>query len=232
MKNLPAALAALMMISWTQLSAATHDSAAFEGEIKAFERRDQTNPPAEGAIVFVGSSSIRMWTNLPAVFPGRVVLNRGFGGAYAADVNFYFERVVGKYHPSRIVYYAGDNDIAGGVKPEKVLEDFRDFTRKVADRVGPVPVAFIAIKPSPSRVSWMPQQREANRLIRDFIATQSNITYLDVWPGMTDEKGVPHEELFLADKLHMSGAGYAIWREIVQKWLASKDASVSKTISK
>ena len=210
------------MFSWTGYSEpAVHQSSVFEGEIRAFESRDAKGPPEKGAILFVGSSSIRMWTNLSSAFPGYRVLNRGFGGAYAVDVNYYFDRVVKKYQPSRIVYYAGDNDIAGAVQPEKVLAEFQEFTRRVAKEMGTIPIAFIAIKPSPSRTQWAKLQGEANRAIREFTATQKNIAYIDVWPAMTDAQGVPKPELFLADRLHMNGRGYEIWRELVLAWLGA-----------
>jgi lysophospholipase L1-like esterase len=211
----------LAMFAWTglPLEAAPHEPAVFENEIRLYERRDTASPPPDRPIVFVGSSSIRMWTNLSEAFPGYPVLNRGFGGAHAADVNFFFDRIVGKYHPSAIVYYAGDNDIAAEISPDQVLAEFREFTRRVNDRVGDIPVAFIAIKPSPSRLKWAAEQKRANRLIRDFVGSHTNLTYLDVWPPMTDEKGQARGALFLADQLHMNGAGYAIWRGIVGDWL-------------
>ncbi len=184
----------LAMLAWTELSldAAPHEPAVFENEIRLYERRDVASPPPNRPVVFVGSSSIRMWTNLSEAFPGFPVLNRGFGGAHAADVNYFFDRVVGKYHPSGVVYYAGDNDIAAEITPEAVLAEFREFARRVNDQVGQIPVAFIAVKPSPSRTKWAAQQKRANRLVREFIGTQTNLTYLDVWPAMTDAQGAPH----------------------------------------
>lgn len=214
------ALGLVAMFSWTGYSEpVVHQSTAFEGEIRAFESSDAKNPPEKGAILFVGSSSIRMWTNLSSVFPGHRVLNRGFGGAYAVDVNYYFDRVVKKYTPSRIVYYAGDNDIAGAVQPEKILADFKEFAHRVVTEIGPIPIAYIAIKPSPSRSQWVKLQAEANRLVHELTKTQANLSYIDVWPAMTDPQGVPRPELFLADRLHMNAKGYAIWRELVSDWL-------------
>src|SRR5512137_1232945 len=60
-------------------SLATHDSSRWEKEIAVLEARDLTNPPPKDCIVFVGSSSIKRWTNLVADFPGFPVVNHGFG---------------------------------------------------------------------------------------------------------------------------------------------------------
>ncbi|MSU37228.1 MAG: hypothetical protein EXS36_19465 [Pedosphaera sp.] len=74
--------------------AAAQDPTGFEGEIRQFEQRDATHPPPANPILFVGSSSFRLWTNLTVEFPDLPILNRGFGGAHLSDINHYFDRDV------------------------------------------------------------------------------------------------------------------------------------------
>src|SRR5262245_10261958 len=57
----------------------------FEKEIVAFEEADKKSPPPQGAIVFIGSSGIRLWKTLAEDFPDHKVINRGFGGSTIAD---------------------------------------------------------------------------------------------------------------------------------------------------
>lgn len=130
--------------------APAQEPAGFEPEIRQFELRDATNPPPANPILFVGSSSFRMWTHLTDEFPGLPILNRGFGGAHLSDVNHYFDRVVRPYHPRLIVIYGGDNDIASGKSPERVLADFQEFIRRVRATSTNIEVAMISIKPSPA----------------------------------------------------------------------------------
>src|SRR5437763_4245357 len=61
--------------------AASIDLDRFAQEIDAFDAADRAAPPAAGGIVFVGSSTIRLWASLVDDFPGLPVLNRGFGGS-------------------------------------------------------------------------------------------------------------------------------------------------------
>ena len=96
-------------------------------EIRAFEEADKTNPPPRGAILFIGSSTIRCWTNLAQAFPGHQVINRGFGGSHLSDSVAFMDRIVTPYRPKLIFLYAGDNDIAAGKSPEEVLSDFKAF---------------------------------------------------------------------------------------------------------
>jgi len=184
----------------------------FEPEIRAFEAADRASMPAPGGIVFVGSSSIRRWSSLAADFPGLPVLNRGFGGSTFPEANHYVSRTVLRYRPRTIVLYEGDNDIAIGRSPQQVLADFRQFVRLVRDSLPSARIVFVAIKPSPSRWKQVELQREANRLVRDVVATDTLLSYVDVVQPMLGANGRPQPALFVGDSLHMTPAGYTIWR--------------------
>ncbi|PYP80737.1 MAG: hypothetical protein DMD35_03870 [Gemmatimonadetes bacterium] len=184
----------------------------YESEIRAFESADRASMPAPGGIVFYGSSSIRRWTSLVADFPDLPVLNRGFGGSTFPEANHYVSRAVLPYRPRTIVVYEGDNDIAAGRTPQQVLADYRQFLRLVRDSLPRARIVFIGIKPSPSRWAQVDRQREANRLVREVVATDSLQSYVDVFTPMLDASGRPRPALFVSDSLHMTPAGYAIWR--------------------
>ncbi len=82
-----------------------------EPAIKTFEEADKTKPPAEGAVLFIGSSSITLWTSLREDFPKARVINRGFGGSHVEDSIDFADRIIFRCRPRLIVLYAGDNDI-------------------------------------------------------------------------------------------------------------------------
>jgi lysophospholipase L1-like esterase len=191
----------------------------FEPEIRAFEAADRASMPAPGGIVFFGSSSIRRWTSLTADFPGLPVLNRGFGGSTFPEANHYVVRAVLRYRPRMVVLYEGDNDITVGRSPQQVLADYRQFVRLVRDSLPTARIVFIAIKPSPSRWKLADLQREANRLVREVVATDTLLSYVDVVQPMLGANGRPLPALFVADSLHMTPAGYAVWRAQVAPFL-------------
>lgn len=195
--------------------AASAELDRFAGEIDAFDAADRANPPAPGGIVFVGSSTIRMWTSLAADFAGLPVLNRGFGGSTFPEALHYLQRTVVRYHPRTVVVYEGDNDIASGRTPLQVADDYRTFVRAVRDSLPDARIVFLAIKPSPSRWKLESQRQEANRLVRAIVAKDANQTFVDVGTPMLDPSGRPRPALFRADSLHMTPAGYAIWRATV-----------------
>lgn len=186
---------------------------AWQPEIEQLVANDSAHPPPQRGVLFVGSSSIRMWTRLASDFPGVPVINRGFGGSAIADSTYYADRIAIPYHPRLIVMYAGDNDIAEGDTPAQVRDEFKAFVARVRRALPATAIVYISIKPSLARAALWPQMREANRLIAEWSRQQSGITFVDVAARMLDANGQPRAELFRADGLHMDKAGYAIWTQ-------------------
>jgi lysophospholipase L1-like esterase len=192
----------------------------FDAEIRAFEAADAKSPPAPGGVLFVGSSSIRLWKTLAEDFPGVPVINRGFGGSQIPHSTRYADRIVLPYKPKTIVFYAGDNDIAAGRKPEQVLADFKAFAAKVHDSLPDTPIYFISIKPSLKRWKLVDQIREANRLVKELAdSSGGKIGYVDVFTPMLGSDGKPRPELLGPDGLHMTRQGYELWRDTISPLL-------------
>lgn len=190
----------------------------WEGEIRKFEAQDEQSPPPACGIVFVGSSSIRLW-KLNESFPDLPVINRGFGGSQIVDSAHFAERIVVKYRPRMVVFYAGDNDIAQKKTAETLLADFQKFVEVVRRSLPCTKIVFIAVKPSPSRWKFAEEQRKTNAAIREFCDQSPCLEFVDVWPEMLGEDGQPRAEFFVADRLHMSAEGYRLWTSLVRPHL-------------
>jgi lysophospholipase L1-like esterase len=199
--------------------ACADNPAQWRSDIAAFTAADQAHPPPSQAVLFVGSSSIRLWRSLARDFPGWPVINRGFGGSRIADATWYADRIVEPYRPRAIVLYAGDNDLAEGCTPAQVRDAFAAFVRRARALEPGVPIAFIAIKPSMARQALLAQIRSANALVRDYARTQHGVSYLDVFTPMLGSDGRPQAKWFGPDGLHMNRLGYLLWTGRVQRWL-------------
>src|SRR5580698_6130116 len=139
------------------------------GDVAAFAAIDRDYPPPDRPIVFVGSSSIRLWSTLQADMAPLPILNRGFGGSQLSQVVHFVDQTVIRYRPRAIVLYAGDNDLDGryrtGKTPEDVAREFRMFVARVAAAVPDARIYYLSMKPSRQRwVDW-PQERMGNALI-------------------------------------------------------------------
>ncbi|CAN5722775.1 SGNH/GDSL hydrolase family protein [soil metagenome] len=197
-------------------------SGRWESAIAAFELEDRDNPPPKGALLFVGSSSIRRW-DLQESFPDLETINRGFGGSRIEDSVFYADRLVIPHEPRLIVFYAGDNDIQSGKSPEQVAEDFQSFVGVVREGLPAVKILFLSIKPSLSRWSKIELIREANRLVETICVDDQQLEYVDLDQPMLGPDGMPRAELFVADGLHLSPQGYEVWADVLRPRL--EDAS-------
>ncbi|WCJ60131.1 SGNH/GDSL hydrolase family protein [Fontisphaera persica] len=202
---------------------ATNDFARWEKEIAAFEAADRTNPPPARGILFIGSSSIRLWKTLARDYPRHHVLNRGFGGSQIADSVHFAERIVFPYAPRKIIMYAGGNDINAGKSAEQVAADFRAFVQKVHQRLPQTRIAYLSIAPNPARWAQVERVREANRLIREFTQTDSRLEFIDVFSHMLGPDGQPLPDIFVEDRLHMNEKGYALWKKLVEPYLGPPD---------
>jgi lysophospholipase L1-like esterase len=204
------------------LAQTSTDFDRWEKEIAAFEKADQTNPPPKNAILFIGSSSIRLWKTLTRDFPEEQVFNRGFGGSQIIDSVHFADRIVFPYQPRLIVLYAGGNDINARKSAEQVFNDFKQFVEKVQARLPDTRIAYISIAPNPARWAQVETIKDANQRIEAFTRQNPKLEFINVFSAMLGDNGLPKPDIYVDDKLHMNAKGYAIWKGIVGPHLKKK----------
>jgi lysophospholipase L1-like esterase len=198
----------------------------FANEIQAFVRKDRTNPPPKGEILFVGSSTIRKWKTLAEDFPGKETINRGFGGSQISDSIEYADKIILPYKPKIIVFYAGDNDLAAGKSVERVVENYRILVAKIHDRLPNTFIDFISIKPCNARWRLKDKVVAANEQIKAIKGDR--LAFLDIYPAMLGEDGKPMKDLLEKDGLHPSRKCYALWATIINPVLDEQLAELNK----
>ena len=197
------------------------DSRRWENEIKAFEKADKSTPPPSSAVLFIGSSTIRMWKTLAADFSEQKVINRGFGGCQIEDCTYFVDRIVAPYSPRLVIIRAGGNDINAGKSPERVFEDFKAFVAAVRGKLPKVRIAYMTINATPSRWAKVEYEKKANRLIQEYIEAHPalDLQYIDTFDATMGPDGRPREELFLKDRLHFNADGYKILADRVRPFV-------------
>lgn len=214
MKFLRVAVVSIFCLVAVLTSCSQDNKKPFYNDIQAFKELDKRNPPPQNAIVFVGSSSFTMWTDVQKYFPGYPIINRGFGGSTLADAIRYVNDIVIPYHPKQVVIYSGENDVATGtVSANEVFKRFTTFFKMIRDSLPDTNIAYVSMKPSPSRENYMPVFDSANNRIKSFLSNQKNTAFVDVYHKMLDSAGKPRKELFRDDLLHMKRVGYEIWKQ-------------------
>jgi lysophospholipase L1-like esterase len=213
MKRLFLTLVCLLAVSGILTAAPATNR--FESEIRAFEASDVTNAPPKDGILFIGSSSIRLWKTLARDFPRYHVINRGFGGSEISDSIFYADRIATLYKPRLIVIYAGGNDIHAGKTPETVAADFKVFVERIHAALPKTRIAYISIAPNPARWAEVERVRAANGLIQDYTRQHPSLSFINVFPEMLGPDGMPKPNIYVEDHLHMNAEGYKLWTGLV-----------------
>jgi lysophospholipase L1-like esterase len=190
------------------------DPERFRQDITTFQEWDSKNATPADPVLFVGSSSIRMWPTHD-YFPAFPVINRGFGGSHISDVIYYLQETVLKYAPRLIIFYAGDNDIADGKEPGTVLSDFSTFADTVHQLLPDTPIIYLPIKPSPSRWKFWPEMHTANSLVEKYCKERDYLHYIDTATPMIGENKHPMPSIFISDSLHLNKNGYDLWSGIL-----------------
>lgn len=196
----------------------------FEPEIRAFERADSIEKPAQGQILLYGSSTMRLWATFKTDLAGYAVVNRGFGGSQMSDAIHYFDRAVLPLAPSWIMLYEGDNDLSNGQKtPEQVFQDYRAFMQLVQQKLPNTKVAIYTLRPSLAREHLMPQQRRLNGLFKKYCRKHRKTAYfIDVYDLLLTPEGRPNGDYLVEDKLHLNAKGYAVWAKATRDFLKKR----------
>lgn len=204
------------MITLIGQAADTGPQNKFEGEVTAYEAADRRQAPPARPIVFTGSSSVRMWGDLAESFPGRPVLNRGFGGSTMEDLLHFKERLVQRYRPRVVAVYEGDNDLAQGQKPDYVLGRYREFLDWIQRELPGTPVLLMAVKPSPSRQKLFDAQRDLNAGLLRLATERQGVYFVDTFYPLLNADGLPDPRWFLKDQLHLNSDGYRVWAPLLR----------------
>lgn len=176
----------------------------------------------EKNILFIGSSSFTMWHSLQADLPEYKIINNAFGGSTLLDVIRYVDDIIPEKHTRLIVVYCGENDLAADstVTGEIVAQRFEQLFHLLRKKIKNVPILYVSMKPSPSRVHLMDKMETGNKLISYFLKKQKNRGYINVFNRMLKEDGTVMDDIFLQDRLHMNKAGYAIWIPLLKNAMA------------
>jgi hypothetical protein len=221
MQRLLFLLLSLILLSCSPLSKYQNlpEVKAWDKDIRQFEELDRSEKYKENAILFAGSSSIRFWTSLDKDMAPYPVIQRGYGGAKLSDFAFYTGRIFDHHPCSAIVIFIA-NDISGTDKdksPKEVAALFRNVIKTIRRTYPETPVFWIAVTPTPLRWKVWPEIVNANDLVKDICNSKKNTYFIRTDSWFLNENGLPREELFRDDKLHLNEKGYAVWTEIIKK---------------
>ena len=198
------------------------DPERYAKSIDTFQQWDSKNSYPTDAVLFVGSSSIRLWSTAEAFGDEFPVINRGFGGSILADSIHYADRIILKYKPVVVVLFAGTNDVNRGIPPAMVHRDFVRLVEIIHTALPRTEIIYLSITPTRSRWPLWQQMQAVDAGNKAFAATHDAVTFVDLANAFLGEDGLPVKHLFVDDQLHLSPDGYAIWNRVLAPVLRQK----------
>lgn len=195
----------------------------FERSVLNYEAADKTNPPPKNAILLAGDSQFYRWKTLNEDLPDYTIINRGIDSFQTSDLVYYTDRLVLAYKPRMIILHVGGNDVHAGKSPEQILADFKTFVAKVRAVMPDVPIAFSSITPGPGRSDELAKRKQTNLVIKNYIATQPHLLFIDLWDAMLTADGKPREDIWVADRIHPNHEGYLLRVKIMRPILGKPD---------
>ena len=199
----------------------------FAAKVAEYEAEDRAHPPPKGAILFAGDSQFYRWKTIHEDLTGYTLINRGIDSFQLEHLIQYADRLILPYEPRLIVLHVGGNDVHNGKSPERVLADFRTLVAKIRTKYPTVPIVFSSLTPGPGRWDEAPQRVATNRVLRDYIATQPDLKFIDLWNAMLAPDGKPREDLWVEDRVHPNHAGYLLRVELTKPYLGPPDQAAS-----
>ena len=196
-------------------------SEKWEKDILKFEQLDKNEKDPNNAILFTGSSSIRLWSTLKEDVAPYQVIQRGFGGSKFSDLAVYAKRIVYPHQFRALVIFEA-NDITGGAadkSPEEVVKLFRNIVMTVRKKYADQPIFLFEITPTKSRWAVWPIVKQTNQMLKEACNKLHNTYFIETASAYLNKDGEPRQELFIKDMLHQNHDGYIIWGDLVRKKL-------------
>ena len=193
----------LIVFLFTTVVQAQDTLAPFWKEIKAFKQQDSTQFPASNQILLIGSSSFTLWKDVQSYFPSYPILNRAFGGSKFVDLIRYRYDVIYPYQPKQILIYCGENDFAASdtITVDIVVQRFQTLYKLIRAKYKTVPLVYVSMKPSPSRLHLLSKYVEGNKRIKNWLATKPRTAFVNVYDAMLTKEGKPMPDIFKEDNL-------------------------------
>jgi hypothetical protein len=210
-------------LAQAQTPTAAPSTNRFEPNVRLYEEADKNEAPPKNAILLAGDSQFFRWKTLHEDLPDFTIVNRGIDSFQTSDLNYFADRLVLPYKPRMIVLHVGGNDLTNGKTPEQVLADFKTFVSIVRKTMPTVPILYTSTTPGPARWSQAEQRVRTNTMLKDYIATQKNLQFIDLWGAMLTKDGQPREDIWVEDRIHPNHDGYLIRVKIMRPMLGKPD---------
>lgn len=175
-----------------------------------------TLPVHSNSLVFLGDGLMDgcEWHEM---FCNRHIKNRGIADDRSSWIVNRLDTIVGG-RPKKLFLMVGINDLLHGVAPSEIASNIDRIIRRF-EKESPWTRIFVhsllpADLPDEPRLGELIIR--TNRMIGVLCEERKNVLYIDVYSVLSDSRGLLDPQ-FTNDGLHLNGAGYLAWKELIEK---------------
>jgi len=166
----------------------------------------------DGKIVMLGNSITYLvdWNEL---LNREDVINRGIGSditeGFLARIEYVFN-----VKPTLCFIMGGVNDIAKGIRPEKITLNLGEIARRLNEKdIKPIIFSILYAGANyPNYIDFNKSVKHTNMMIKE-MCIEKEIKFFDLNVSLSDNEVLQAKYTF--DGLHLTGLGYDKWREIM-----------------
>ena len=214
----------LSNLSCSPFSKYSQSNRQFEEEVSILERLDVEEKAGEKDILFIGSSSIRLWDNINEDMYPYSSVKRGYGGAHFYDLIHFSERLVKNHTPKAIIIFVANDitgsngltNLVGDLSPNEVKRLFKLNYKLIRSIHKFIPIFLIETTPTLKRWKVWSEILKSNKKLESFCKKEPNLYYISTRDKFIGVDGLPIKSLFLNDELHLNTDGYKLWSNIIK----------------
>jgi lysophospholipase L1-like esterase len=169
----------------------------------------------QGALVLAGDSLLGNWRTSQQDLEPRRTANRAIGGDVSRGLLFRLQEDVLDLNPSGIVLLIGGNDLSALQPVDQTSRNIKRMLDAIQTHNAKLPVILCTLPPRDSAQAPIKHSEliKLNASIKTLAARYENVELLDLYPLFATADGKLQAELFTADRLHISPAGYKVLKD-------------------
>jgi hypothetical protein len=198
-----------------------HAHERWKSAMEGFAGRNASETHPDDAILFMGSSSIRLWDTIVEDVAPYHPIQRGFGGSNFSDLAIFAETILAPHRYRGVVIFVANSlvETPDDLLLEEVAVQFRHTVATVQRLAPGTPVFLIAVTPTESRWKLWPGLKALNARLQAICDQDPLLHWIATEDAFLNPHGLPRAELFVGDRLHLNRDGYRIWSRLVRRAL-------------
>jgi hypothetical protein len=181
--------------------------------------QERTSQP--GAVVFYGTSTIRLWKSLQKDFPEFRSIGIGLPAANLNVLLRFYDELIAPLEPSKLVLYAGTTEAMKGRPHIEISDGLDALCSRARERNPDLPITLLSLAASPAVVFRWRAYAHANQSLAAYAAVAQNVTFIDAATPLAALPEARQISLICDDHIHFTREGFGVYADLLRPVLAT-----------